>query len=250
MAAAFQGERSRTELAHLAYAPHATESFSVPSAIDSLPLGTLPLGTPDDLAEAAVRARDAQRSWAAMPAYFRLAPLRRLPRLLQAYQHFVADIIRAESGAPPGDALARAGHLAAECRAVTGSATRKLRPMRRREAFRLRSVTVHDPLGLVGIVPSPDAGCDPAPAVAALLAGNAVLLVPEDRGGFGALVVVQLMKAARLPRDLVQVVPGTVGLADAAVALVDHLLVGRAGARGSLFAKEAPRGVASGLPAA
>jgi len=250
-ATAFLGERSRTELAALARAPNATESFAVPSAVDSLPLGMLPAGTPVDLAEAAARARDAQRSWAAMPAAFRRPPLRRLSRLLVAYQNLVADVIRAESGALPGDALVRAGNLATECSAVTRSATGKLRPVRHREAFRLRAVTVREPFGLVGIVPNPEAGCNPAPVAAALLAGNAVLLVPEGAGCFGALVLAQLFAAARLPRDLVQVVPGTAGLADAAVPLVDHLLVGRAGGRSRRLRQLSARhgiSVATGWP--
>jgi len=231
-AAAFLGEQRRSELAQLVCAPHATESFTVHSVGTSAPLGTLPCGTPADVAEAARLARAAQHAWAAMPAYFRLASLSRFPLLLDSHRGMVAAVLRGESGRSPEAALERVEQIANECQQITDRGLKALKPVKHRRGFRVRAVEHHLPLGLIGIIPSPVTGFDPVTAVAALLAGNGLLLLPEGTGSYGALLLAQFCSAARLPRDLVQVVPGPTGLADAAIDQVDHLVVTLANERG------------------
>lgn len=230
-AAMFLGEPRRSELAQLVYAPHATESFTVRSAGSSASLGTLPCGTPSDIREAAQRARAAQHAWAAMPPYFRLASLRRFPILLDSHRGMVTSMLRSEAGLTSQAAYDRVFELADACRRVTAS-PRALRPVKHRRWLRVSSVEYREPLGLVGMVPSPVTGFDPVTAVAVLLAGNGLLLVPEGTGSYGTLLLAQFCHAARLPRDLVQVVPGAAGLADAAIGQVDHLIVSLATERG------------------
>lgn len=224
-ATAFLGERTPGELAALACTPHSTESAEVHSVVDGSRLGSLPLGTPDDLAEAGRRARDAQRAWAAMPPYFRLAAIRRFSTLLEAYRALIAALLRAESAlALPAAAelVTRAGQ---DCRTVSRAGVRGLRPVKHRDGLRVRAVEVRRPKGLVGIVPDPAVPFDPVTATAALVAGNAVLLVPAPRGGFTALLMAELLAASRLPHGLVQVVPGRRPLLQAVAGEVDHLVV-------------------------
>lgn len=223
-AAMFLGEPRRSELAQFVCAPNSTESFTVRSAGGSASLGSLPRGTPADVAEAARRARAAQHAWGAMPAYFRLASLRRFPDLLDSYRGMVASVLRGEAGLTPQAAYDRVFDLAEACRRVTDTGTKALRPVKRRRLLRVTAVEHRDPLGLIGIVPSPVDGFDPVLAVTALLAGNALLLVTEGTGSYGALLLAQFCAAARLPSDLVQVVPGPTGLADAVIGRVDHLV--------------------------
>lgn len=225
VSAAFLGEPRRTELAQLVCAPHATESFIVPAAGSGASLGTLPCGTPADVEEAAHRARAAQRAWGAMPPYFRLASLCRFPNLLTSHRGMVAAVLRGEAGMTSQTAHGRVFELADQCRRVTDTGLRALRLVKQLGWLRVRTGKYRDPLGLVGFVPSPMTGFDPVTSVAALLAGNALLLVPQGPGSFGALLLAQFCEAARLPRDLVQVVPGPVGLADAAIGQVDHLVL-------------------------
>ena len=237
VATAFLGERTPGELAALACTPHSTESADVWSVIDSRYLGTLPLGTPDDLAEAGRRARAAQPAWAAMPPYFRLAAFRRFTALLEAYRALISELLRAESALDPQDAgelLTRAGQ---DCRALTRAAVRSLRPVKHRDGLRVRAVEVRNPKGLVGIVPDPAVPFDPVTATAALVAGNAVVLVPALRGGFTALLMAELLAASRLPNGLVQVVPGRPDLVQAAATEVDHLVVSGAAADGRRLAE-------------
>lgn len=231
-AAMFLGEPRRSELTRLAYTPYSTESFTVRSAGSSAPLGTLPCGTPSDIAEAVQRARAAQRAWAAMPAYFRLASLRRLPSLLDSHSSLVSAVLRGEAGLAPQVAYERVGEITDGCRRVVDHGLRALRPVKRRSWLRVRSVEYHAPLGLVGVVPSPATGFDPMTAVAALLAGNALLLVPEGAGSYGTLLLARFCQSARLLQDLVQVVPGLTGLADVAIGEVDHLVVSLTSERG------------------
>ncbi|MGC3953942.1 MAG: aldehyde dehydrogenase family protein [Propionicimonas sp.] len=230
-AAMFLGEPRRSELAQFVCAPNSTESFTVRSATGSGSLGTLPSGTPADVLEAAQRARAAQHAWGAMPAYFRLASLRRMPELLDSHRGTVASVLRGEAGLAPQVAYERVFELAEACQRMTAT-VKPLRPVKHRRLFRVTSVEHHAPLGLVGIVPSPVNGFDPVLAVAALLAGNALLFVPEGPGSYGALLLAQFCAAARLPDDLVQVVPGPVGLADTAIGQVDHLVTTLANERG------------------
>jgi acyl-CoA reductase-like NAD-dependent aldehyde dehydrogenase len=103
---------------------------------------------------------------------------------------------------------------------------RVLRPLRHRTRLRTTAVERYEPRGVVGLVPDPAAPFDPATATAALVAGNAVVILPELRCGFTALFLTQLFGASRLPADLVQVVPGRPGLAAAAAAAVDQLVAG------------------------
>ena len=224
-AAMFLGEPRRSELTQLAYTPYSTESFTVRSAGSRLPLGTLPCGTPSDIAEAVQHARASQHAWSAMPAYFRLASLRRFPTLLESHSGLVSAVLRGEAGLTPQAAYERVGEIADACQRVIDRGLKALRPVKRRSLLRVRSVEHHAPLGLVGVVPNPVTGFDPMTAIAALLAGNALLLVPEGAGSYGTLLLAQFCQAARLPRDLVQVVPGLVGLADVAIGHVDHLVV-------------------------
>lgn len=226
VATAFLGERTSGELAALACTPHSTESVDVQAITDGSWLGTLPVGTPADLAEAAGRARDAQRAWAAMPPFFRLAAFRRFSGLLEAYQAPIAELLRAESGLGLDVAVSQVSRAGRECRTLTRAAVRSLRPVRHRDGLRLRAVEVRRPKVLVGILPDPENPFDPATTAAALVAGNAVLLSPVLRGGFTALLVAELFVASRLPDGLVQVVPGRAGLGPATAAVVDHLVVG------------------------
>lgn len=224
-ATAFLGERSPGQLAVLACTPHSTETAEVLSVVDGTHLGTLPVGTSADLIEAARRARQAQRAWAAMPAYFRLAPFRRFAGLLSSYRGPIADLLHAEAGTGVGAAADLVNRAGSECSRLTRAATRSLRPVRHREGLRVRSVEVRAPHGLVGIVPDPAAPFDPATAAAALVAGNAVVFVAALRCGFTTLLLTELFAASRLPQGLVQVVPGAPELARDAAGVVDHLVV-------------------------
>lgn len=231
-AAMFVGEPHGSELARLARVHHATDPFTIPSTGGSASLGEPPCGTPSDITEAARLARAAQVAWAAMPPYFRLASLRRFPVLIESHARLVAAMLRGEAGLTPQAADDRVIAIADECRRVTDGGLKALRPVKQRSRLRVRSVTHHVPLGLVGVVPTPATGFDPMTAIAVLLAGNALLLVPEGTGSYGALLLAQFCDAARLPRDLVQVVPGPTGLADATIGQVDHLVVSLASERG------------------
>ena len=224
-ATAFLGERPTEQLAWLACAPNATETMEARSVPDGSHLGTLPVGTPQDLAEAARRAGDAQRAWAAMPAYFRLAAFRRFAGLLDAYRPAIAEVVWAETGGTLQAADDLVGRLGPECLSLARGTVASLRPVKHRTGLRVRAVEVRRPHGVVGLVPAAPAPFDPVTATAALVTGNGLVLVPPPGCGFSSLLLTRLFAASRLPQGLVQVVPGRAELALAAVTAVDHLVL-------------------------
>ena len=223
-ATAFLGERPTGQLAGVACAPHSTDWEEVVSMVDGSPLGSLPLGTPADLAEAAQRVRDAQRAWGALPAWLRLAGLRRFAGLLATYRDPAAEVVRAETGLTLPEVAELVARSGPQCRRLARTGVRRLRPVR--HGWRPRVLEHHEPRGVVGIVPDPAAPFDPETAVAALVAGNGVVFVPGLRSGFTALLLTRLLVASRLPAGLVQAVPGAPELAEAAAEVVDQLVVG------------------------
>lgn len=230
-AAMFMGEPRRSEPVQFVRAPDSSEPFTPGPAGGGSPEDRP--ATPADVVDAAHRGRAAQHAWGAMPPYFRLAALRRLPDLLDSHRGMVASVLRNEAGLASAVAYERVFELAAACQRVTSTGLKTLRPVKRRQLLRVTAIEHRDPLGLIGILPSRVSGFDPVMTAAALLAGNALLFVPEGGAGcYGARLLAQFCTAARLPDDLVQVAAGPAGLADALIGHADHLVTTLATDRG------------------
>ncbi len=225
--AAFMGEPRRGELSRGA-STRATESFAVRAEPDEPPQS--PPVTRAQVDEAVRQAQAAQHAWAAMPPYFRLASLRRFPLLLRSFRVTVAAAL--QGVLTQEAALERVDQLARDCKQVTQHGLKSLRPVKHRSGVRVRAVQRRLPLGLVAVFPCPETGPNPATAVAALLAGNGLLLLADADRSQSAVLLAQLCDAARLPRDLVQVVSGPAELIDAAVAQADSLVVPPGSERG------------------
>src|SRR3546814_7341849 len=79
-------------------------------------------------------------------------------------------------------------------------------------------------------------------AIAALLAGNAVVLKPDSQTPYCALACVELLYKAGLPRDLFAVVPGPGSVVGTAlVENTDYLMFTGSTATGQLLAEQAGR---------
>jgi len=188
------------------------EVITTLSPFDGQPLGTVPRATPDDVREAAARAREAQRAWAALSFDERARPLIRFHDLLLDRQAEILDIIQAETGKARRDAFEEVADTALVARYYAFNAERHLGPERRRGAIPLaiRASTLHHPVGLAGIIAPWNYPLDMAltDGIPALMAGNAVLLKPDSQTPFTALWAVDLLYQAGLPGDLYQVVAG------------------------------------------
>lgn len=206
--------------------------------------GTVPASTAADIAEAARRARAAQPAWAALSFRARARVFLRLHDLLLRRQDEVMDLIQLETGKARKDAFEEVADAAICCRYYAHTAERHLRTRRRHGTMPLltRVWEHHHPVGLVGFItpwnyPLSMALSDVAPA---LMAGNAVLLKPDQQTPFTALWVARLADEAGLPTDLFQVVNGDGARIGAPVIdAVDHIAFTGSTAVGRIVAERA-----------
>jgi succinate-semialdehyde dehydrogenase/glutarate-semialdehyde dehydrogenase len=161
------------------------------------------------------RARAAQPVWAGLGVRKRIAVLREFQRRLIEKKIEIAEAITREAGKPVAEALTTEVLVVLDAaRFLIENAFRLLRdePLPHGSlATRLkRGRLVREPYGLIGII-SPWNYPFSIPAtetLAALVAGNAVVLKPSEFTSLVALELQSLLHAAGLPRDVFQAVVG------------------------------------------
>ena len=172
----------------------------------------LPQSTPEDIERAFAVAREAQRKWAATPVKERLAVFRRAHALFVEHARTVADLIQVESGKNRRMAIEETCDPPMVMSHYLKRAARLLAPTKRGGPVPLltNSTEVRLPKGVVGIIapwnfPFATGVSD---AVPALMAGNAVVLKPDNKTALSPLYGVRLLEQAGLPEGLFQVVCG------------------------------------------
>jgi succinate-semialdehyde dehydrogenase/glutarate-semialdehyde dehydrogenase len=187
-------------------------AIEVENAMVGERLGRVPHCTPDDVAEAARRARAVQAGWAARPLAERAAVMLRFHDLVLERQDEVLDLIQLENGKARRHAFEEIIDVCLTARYYGHTAARYLQP-KRRQGVQLALTQVwelHHPKGLVGVI-SPwnyPLTLGISDALPAIVAGNAVLAKPDERTPFSALWAVELLEQAGMPAGLVQVVAG------------------------------------------
>ncbi|HEX6060382.1 MAG TPA: succinic semialdehyde dehydrogenase [Gemmatimonadaceae bacterium] len=195
-----------------AAASAARETIAVRSPFTGEVLGEIPRGTAADVDDAVRRARAAQPAWAARSVRERAQVLLRFHDLVLERREPLLDLIQRESGKARRHALEEVFDTALVARHYGVHARRYLAPRRHRGALPVLTATweLHHPVGVVGVV---------APwnfplilsitdVLAALVAGNAVVLRPDVQSSFTALEAAALLAEAGLPRDVLRVVTG------------------------------------------
>jgi succinate-semialdehyde dehydrogenase/glutarate-semialdehyde dehydrogenase len=175
-------------------------------------LAEVPVCSDDDVRAASRRARAAQIDWAATPVRERARILLRFHDLVLARRQEGLDVAQWETGKARKDAAEELLDIPATVRYYARSAARLLRSQSHRGGFPLLIAVKehHHPKGVVSIIapwnyPLTLAATDAAPA---LLAGNTVVLKPDSQTPLSALWVLELLREAGLPRDVMQVVVG------------------------------------------
>ncbi|HEY7070710.1 MAG TPA: aldehyde dehydrogenase family protein, partial [Acidimicrobiales bacterium] len=196
------------------------ERHQVVSPLTGEVLGEVPIGTAEDVAAAFAAAREAQRTWAERPVRERAAVLLRYHDLVLERQGELLDLIQAENGKARVWAFEEIMDQAVTARYYARLAPRALKPQRRLSALPglVSTKEHHVPKGIVGVIapwnyPLVLAVSD---ALAALVAGNGIVIKPDSQTPFTALRAFELLDEAGLPAGLVQVVTGpgrTVGTA-------------------------------------
>ncbi|HET6709175.1 succinic semialdehyde dehydrogenase [Amycolatopsis sp.] len=184
----------------------------------------LPQSTPEDIERAFAVAREAQRKWAATPVKERLAVFDRAHALFVEQARTVADLIQVESGKNRRMAIEETCDPPMVMSHYLKRAAKLLAPTRRGGPVPLltTSTEVRLPKGVVGIIapwnfPFATGVSD---AVPALMAGNAVVLKPDNKTALSPLYGIRLLEQAGLPEGLFQVVCGEGP--DVGPTLIDH----------------------------
>ncbi len=168
-----------------------------------------------EVAAAVARARSAQSAWAELGLRARIDILRRFQRLLYQKKDDIAAAISRENGKPKVEALLTEVLVVLDAaRFLIDNAQAVLKPepvphgnliMKTKSAYLVR-----EPYGVIGII-SPWNYPFSTPAtesLAALVAGNAVVLKPSEFTPLAALELQSLLHAAGVPRDVYQVLVG------------------------------------------
>ena len=188
------------------------ETVTITSPLTGAVVGTLPICTADDIPGVFARAREAQVGWAALSFKQRAAVLLRFHDLLLRRQSEGLDLIQLESGKVRKHAFEEILDAAIVARYYARAAKSHLKSHRRLGALPgLTSATeLHHPRGVVAVIapwnyPLSMAITD---ALAALMAGNAVVIKPDSSTPFTALWSAQLLAEAGMPDGVVQIVNG------------------------------------------
>jgi len=190
----------------------ADDTLSVTSPLTGESFGTVPACTPTGVTDAVADARAAQAAWAERSVADRAAVVDRFLDRVRRHREAILDLMQVESGKARYDASEELLDVLATGSYYTSTAADHLDTERHRGLVPgLTGVTEHHhPYGVAGFItpwnyPLTLAVSD---ALAALLAGNAVVVKPAEQTPFTALYVARLLRAAGVPEGCVRVVPG------------------------------------------
>jgi succinate-semialdehyde dehydrogenase/glutarate-semialdehyde dehydrogenase len=220
------------------------ETRAVTSPLTGEVIGEVPLGTADDVAVAVAECRRVQRRWAALPVKERAAVLLRYHDLVLEHQDELLDLIQAENGKARVWAFEEIMDQAVTARYYARLAPRALKATTRMTAVPglVTAKEHHVPKGVIGVIspwnyPLVLAVSD---ALAALVAGNGIVIKPDSQTPFTALRAFELLEQAGLPEGLVQVVtgPGT-EVGTAIIETTDYVMFTGSTQTGRTVAKQA-----------
>ncbi len=212
--------RARRLAARVVASPKA-ETFTRTSPMTGAPIAALPLSTPADVTRAIASARVAQKRWAQTSFDERRRIFLRLHDLVLQHQVELLDLIQIEAGKARLHAFEEVLDVAIASRFYARAAEGYLKPKKHDGAIPLltQARELRHPKGVVGIVspwnyPLSLAITD---AIPALMAGNAVVLRPDQQGSMCALAGLELLAEAGLPEGVFQVVLGSGATAGQAI---------------------------------
>lgn len=175
-------------------------------------LATVPQSSVENVELAYKQARASQRRWASLSVQQRARFLGTLHDLVLRHQDQLMDLIQLESGKARMHAFDEVIDVLGTCRHYKRKAPSYLAPQRQLGAIPVlsQSRVRRLPKGVVGIVApwNYPLSMSITDALPALVAGNAVVLRPDNRAILTALYVVELADKAGLPEGVLQVVLG------------------------------------------
>ncbi|MXV62915.1 aldehyde dehydrogenase family protein [Natronorubrum sp. JWXQ-INN-674] len=209
-------------------------------------IGSIPACTVADVDGAVDRARDAQSSWADRSVEERGEILERFGDLVLEHRAELLDLLQLETGKSRRHALEEVLDVPLTCSYYADSGPAALADRKRRGAFPPATTArvTAEPVGVVGVI-SPwnyPLTLSVTDVIPALIAGNAVVLKPDEKTPFTALALAELLERAGLPDDVFGIVTGdgpTVG--PALIDRVDYLSFTGSTETGRVVAERAGR---------
>jgi aldehyde dehydrogenase (NAD+)/succinate-semialdehyde dehydrogenase/glutarate-semialdehyde dehydrogenase len=172
----------------------------------------LPQSSPADIEGAFAKAREAQKVWAQWPLKKRMKVFKKFHSLLLENNETVVDLIQAESGKARRMAFEETCDVPMAVSHYLKRAPKLLGDVKRAGPVPMitSSTEIRQPKGVIAIIapwnfPFATGLSD---AVPALLAGNAVVVKPDNKTALSPLFGVDLLYQAGLPEGLFQVVCG------------------------------------------
>lgn len=193
--------------------------------------------------KAVERARAAQVEWAKVPVAQRASVFRKFSKLVLSRQAEILDVLQAETKKNRLSAFEELLDAAQVTHYYGRHGAAILRSKRRRGAFPILTKTRehHQPFGVVGVItpwnyPFTLPVSDVAPA---LIAGNTVVLLPDDKTPRIADLMYRLMIEAGLPEGVLQIVHGGGRVhGSELIAAADFVMFTGSTATGRLVAKQ------------
>ncbi len=187
-------------------------TITVVNPVTCTPIGQVPATSADEVRAAVERARAAQVAWAKRSIKERGDLLKKWSVMMLEAQAELIEIVRRETGKPDGGAYEELMVVDMQTHYYAYRAARFLKPEIRKPLIPLahKAMVFYQPHGVVGVI---SAWNFPlllgfSDSVAALIAGNAVVLKPSEFTPYTSLFAADMMYKAGIPRDVFQVVTG------------------------------------------
>ncbi len=173
----------------------------------------IPQSSPEDVETAYAAARKAQAVWASWPLKRRLEVMERFHALLLQQNLMVVDLMQAETGKARRMAFEETCDVAMTTSHYIKAAPRILKERKHGGVVPVVSTSteVRVPKGIVGLI-SPwnfPFATSLSDAMPALIAGNGIVLKPDNKSTLNVAYGVGLLYEAGMPAGLVQIVCGT-----------------------------------------
>lgn len=181
----------------------------------------------DDLNMAVELALEAQAIWRDLGPSVRESMLLDVASVLERRTEEIAKVLVQEAGCTVGNGMYNVFHSVGDLRAKAGDCRRICGETIPTEAAGALSLTLRQPLGVVGAIapfnfPFVLASVKVSSALAT---GNAIILKPSDHTPLSALLLAEAYEEAGLPKGLLSVLPGGADVGQALVAHKDIKLI-------------------------
>ncbi|MFD1642318.1 succinic semialdehyde dehydrogenase [Halohasta litorea] len=190
----------------------ASETIAVEAPATTDRIGTVPACEKSDVDAAVGAAREAQTEWAATPIDRRAAVIDRFSDLVVENRTKLLDLVQLETGKSRQTAVEELFSVPSACEHAVDRGPEAVADEPRGGGIPLLTTATvsYEPVGVVGVI-SPwnyPVTLSMADVIPALVAGNAVVLKPDEKTPYATLFLAELLERAGLPDDTLRVVTG------------------------------------------